>query len=171
MMIPFDRATHCCTVHYTNCYFAYSLLCRAVKCPQIFVNKGRSHTGQAPSEWLNCWPFSDRKSLSLLIVIRNGAETYLYKAMNLELCWLLATCFFFSVCKMEATCSSYTSVDFHRTARLCIPEDRTLQVQSSTQCQHVLFRFRHGTRRSVIQLTSRSKVAAHQLFNSQSFAW
>jgi hypothetical protein len=33
---------------------------------------------------------------------------------------------YFSTLKMEATCSSATSVDFQRTARRYIPEDRTL---------------------------------------------
>jgi hypothetical protein len=45
----------------------------------------------------------------------------------------LATCFalvswltYFSTLRMEATCSSETSVDFQRTTRRYIPEDRTL---------------------------------------------
>jgi hypothetical protein len=37
-----------------------------------------------------------------------------------------------STLKMEATCSSETPVDFHRTARYYIPKDRTFEVAQST---------------------------------------
>jgi ribosomal protein L23 len=50
---------------------------------------------------------------------------------------LLATCFTLASCltcssnlKMEAKCSSATLVDYHRTMRCYIPEERTLQNQS-----------------------------------------
>jgi hypothetical protein len=37
---------------------------------------------------------------------------------------------YFSKMKMEATCSSETSVDFQRTTRRYIPEDRTLHTNN-----------------------------------------
>lgn len=149
-MIPFDRATHCCTVHYTNCYFAYSLLCRAVKCPQMFVNKGRSHTRHAPSEWLNCWPFPDRKPLSLLIVIRNVAETCLYKAMNLELCWLPATCFFFLALRWRQHSPPIRRLTFTGPPGFVSQKVELFKFRVVHSVNmFVLYRFRHGTPRTV----------------------
>jgi hypothetical protein len=42
-------------------------------------------------------------------------------------CFPLDSCLASSILKMEATCSSETSVEFQRTTRHCIPEDRPLQ--------------------------------------------
>jgi hypothetical protein len=49
-------------------------------------------------------------------------------------CYLLHAGFlldYYSILKMEGTCSSETSVDFQRTTLLYIPETRTLQIQIS----------------------------------------
>jgi hypothetical protein len=45
----------------------------------------------------------------------------------LTTCFMLVSCLAYSLAlKMEAICSSETSVNFQRTARCYIPEDRTL---------------------------------------------
>jgi hypothetical protein len=58
-------------------------------------------------------------------------KSYIFR--RITPCSLLATCFtlvsclaYSSTMKMEATCSSETSVDFQRTTRHYIPEDKTL---------------------------------------------
>jgi hypothetical protein len=89
--------------------------------------KGNSHVGfQVPTEVvMKSTIFWDITPCSQLKVNRRFGGP------------LLATCFhagfllgLFSTLKMEAICSSETSVDFQRTTRRYIPEDSTLQTQS-----------------------------------------
>jgi hypothetical protein len=63
--------------------------------------------------------------------------------MHAEFCLLLVTCFtlvsclaYFSILKMEATCSSETSFYFQRTTRRCIPEDINLR---NHRCENLKF--------------------------------
>jgi hypothetical protein len=63
---------------------------------------------------------------------RVGLEAAEYREISLRA--LFATCFtltsflaYSSILKMEATCSSETSIEFRRTTRRNIPQDRTLR--------------------------------------------
>jgi hypothetical protein len=164
MMIPFDGATSCCTVHtqivtlLTTCYVGEP---STHKC---FSRRPDHIPDMRPQkDWIvdlfligNLW--------SLLIVIRNVAETCLCKAMNLELCRLPATCFFLSVRWRqhvppirELTFAGPSGVISQKT------ELFKLRVVHSVN----MFSFNFVTERvklSVVQLTSRSKVVTHQLF-------
>jgi hypothetical protein len=69
-------------------------------------------------------------SISLLFPVYSGISAgplfFLSHAFTLVSCLV-----YHSVLKMEATCSSETSVDFQRTTRRNVPEDRTLRVPCS----------------------------------------
>jgi hypothetical protein len=76
-------------------------------------------------------------------------EFYLLRYTAVLTCWLalLASCYalvsclaYSSTLKMEATCSSETSVEFQRTIRRYTPEDRTIQeITSITYTKTALF--------------------------------
>jgi hypothetical protein len=57
---------------------------------------------------------------------------FLTRPTLLVACFMLVYCLAYSsTLKMEAICSSETSVYFHRTTRRYMPEDRTLPLKSS----------------------------------------
>jgi hypothetical protein len=66
-------------------------------------------------------PGSSRTSAGSLQII--GCRIYLSPTFTVVSCSA-----YFSTPKMEAICSSETSVDFQRTTRRYIPEDSTLQI-------------------------------------------
>jgi hypothetical protein len=65
------------------------------------------------------------------VAMKMAAERYFEISVEFA-CRVLVSCLaYFSTQKMEAACSSETSVDFHRTRRRYVPEDRALHVDSS----------------------------------------
>jgi hypothetical protein len=165
MMIPFDGETSCCTVHVqivislTACYVGQW---NAHKC----LSRRPDHIldMRLRKDWIvdlfligNLW--------SLLIVIWNVAETYLCKAMNLDLCRLPATCFFFLSLRWRQHAPPIRRLTFAGPPGVISQNTELLKFRVVHSVN--MFSFDFVTERielSVVQLTLRSKVAAHQLF-------
>jgi hypothetical protein len=73
---------------------------------------------------------TDKKNpwLQLYAVLSIHSKCSIYQySLRLPPAFTLVSCFaYYSTLKMDATCSSETSVDFQQTTRCYIPEDRTL---------------------------------------------
>jgi hypothetical protein len=69
---------------------------------------------------------------STFSVEKKAKEETSLKQVASRTSFMLVSCLaYFSNLKMEATCSSETSVDFQRTTRRYVPEDKALGMQSS----------------------------------------
>jgi hypothetical protein len=93
------------------------------------INKARN-TNEAELCLLpaSCWCLAEDGGYMFLLRVRRFSAdcTKLYPAVSATRFMLVSCLAYSSTVKIEATCSSETSVEFHRTTRRYIPEDRTL---------------------------------------------
>jgi hypothetical protein len=124
-----------------NLFHQFTIYVSKIHLSNIFPPTSRSPKYALPLMVIeyNCVQISTRlthlillDSTSLIIYVNLGFEVLTAAVVKRSIFWDLiftpVSCLAYSSnLRMEATCSSETSVDFQRTARRYIPEDRTLQ--------------------------------------------